>query len=164
MNQKCNVLFVFCTSRAKLDSYDLELQLKCVCATSLVYSAMNNSACLHEQQYVIKFCICDYPGRKQPHVPKWWFLLSSGILFFKPLKLSRNHLKVLELKIEVTCKVHETRKTCKKKGRALDNAKIDYTHFAIQLFSRTIKLYRLSHRKIFVSYIITTSTVRRFET
>ncbi len=50
--------------------------------------------------------------------------------------------------------VHERQKTCatrktyEKKGRAQENAKIDYTRFSIQLFSRTIKFYLLSHEKI----------------
>ncbi len=47
--------------------------------------------------------------------------------------------------MQKTCKTQETRK---KKECARDNAKIDYTHFAIRLFSRTIKFYPLLHEKI----------------
>ncbi len=56
LNQNSNVLFVFCTSCIKLRLHGLEFQLlECVCATSWVYLAINESECLCEQCYAIKF-------------------------------------------------------------------------------------------------------------
>ncbi len=52
-------------------------------------------------------------------------------------------------------------KLARKKGRAGDNKKINFTHFAIWLFSRTIIILSLiAWKNPFVSCIITTSTAR----
>ncbi len=47
------------------------------------------------------YILCDHSGRNRAHVSKWRFSLFSRILFFEPLKLSRNHAEVQKLKIEV---------------------------------------------------------------
>ncbi len=67
--------------------------------------------------------------------------------------------------------VHEMRKTCemretceRKKWCSRDNVKINYTHFAILLFFRTIILSLIARKNPFVSYIIPASTTRRCET
>ncbi len=59
------------------------------------------------------------------------------------------------------CEMWETRK---KKERARNNVKINYTHFAIRLFSRTIISSLIARENPFVSCIITASTTRQFET
>ncbi len=52
-------------------------------------------------------------------------------------------------------------KLARKKGHTRDNVKINYTRFVIRLFSRTIKFYPLSHKKIPLSHSF--STTRWFE-
>ncbi len=47
----------------------------------------------------------------------------------------------------------------RKKEHTRDNVKINYTHFAIRLFSRTIISSHIARENPFVSCIITTSTV-----
>ncbi len=48
--------------------------------------------------------------------------------------------------------------------KALENVKINYARFVIQLFSRTIILSLIARENPFVSCIITASTVRWFKT
>ncbi len=47
--------------------------IKCVCSTSLVYSAVNSSKCLQKQWYTIKFCV--WQGKS------WIFVVHETILF-----------------------------------------------------------------------------------
>ncbi len=54
-------------------------------------------------------------------------------------------------------------KFARKKGRAQDNAKINYARIAIQLFSHTIILYLITQENPFVSHLITASTMIQFE-
>ncbi len=61
-------------------------------------------------------------------------------------------------------KTCEMRETCEKKVRTWDNVKINYTRFAIWLFSSTIILSLIVRENSFVSCIITASTARQFET
>ncbi len=60
-------------------------------------------------------------------------------------------------------KTHETREIWEKKGRTRDNMKINYTHFAIRLFSRTIILSFIPQENPLVWCIITASTAKWFE-
>ncbi len=50
-----------------------------------------------------------------------------------------------------------------KKGRAQNNVRIIYRHFAIRLVSRIIFLSLIARENPFVSCIVTASTVKRFE-
>ncbi len=54
-------------------------------------------------------------------------------------------------------------KLARKKGRAQDNVKINYTRFAIRLFSRTIILSLNTRGNPFVLCIITASTMRQLQ-
>ncbi len=74
----------------------------------------------------------------------------------------RNYLPAYPLKPDTDDSqgVREMRKTCKvretwEKKRALDNVKINYTRFAIRLFSCTIILSVITRENPFVSCIIT---------
>ncbi len=98
---------------------------------------------------VMRNLFCEVIRKTCTH-PSYHVLWPSRELSMAAQKSATNDLR----------EVHQTKKTCemrethKKKGCVQDNTKIDYTCFAIQLFSRAIKFYPLSHK---------TSTVRWFE-